>query len=247
MDRARRLIPSLALDPLGRPVDPSRAAAGDPVALPGAAGALVEAGARELFLNADDVPQAPLVDLCRSLSVSISIPFTVAHDLTDPDLFERLLEAGAQRVAICRTALNDPGLISELARRAAPGSLTVIIASGRGADGWRVLAGVGGGATEWDAVTWARVTEAQGAGELIVQPPPLGGSDVHDLNLLASLRRSVALPVLAGVEAKTPEQLFDVLMIGNADGVLIGDSSALSGSALRDLREFLSAHGLTAE
>lgn len=245
--RARRLILSLVLDSQGRLLESSQAVTGERAGLLGATRSLVETGVRELFLSADQVAHGRLVDLCRTLSESISVPFTVAHDLTDPDLFERLLDAGAQRVAICRAALNDPDLISRLAERAAPGSLTVIIASQKERDAWRVLVGAGGSATEWDAVTWARVTEAQGAGELIVQPPSLGVSEDYDLNLLASLRRAVVLPVVAGGEARTPEELFETLMIGDADGVMIGATLVQSRTTLRDLREFLSAHGLTAE
>ena len=62
-----------------------------------------------------------------------------------------------------------------------------------------------------------------------------------DLELLEAVTSAVARPVVAAGEPEAVEDVFDALMIGNADGVLVGPSARLT---VRDIREYIGERGM---
>ena len=99
--------------------------------------------------------------------------------------------------------------------------------------------------TEWDPETWARVVEAQGGGELIVGSAVPGAfGEPLDLELLSAVTSAVGVPVVAKGEGVGVEDLFDALMIGGAEGVLVGDALHSARYSVRDIKKYLSQHGL---
>lgn len=157
----------------------------------------------------------------------------------------QLLEAGAARVAIQAAALRDPDLIARLTRAFGSEALAVAITAGGEHEDWRVLVSDRGDASEWDAVTWARVAEAQGAGELIVESRGGGRhGGPFDLELLGAVSAAVNRPVVASGDAREIEDLFDALMIGNADAVVVGSLVRPGRLTIRDVKVFLADRGL---
>jgi len=159
---------------------------------------------------------------------------------SEPEVGE-LLAAGAARLAVQSAALNDPNLISSLSRSFGSESIAVAIAVQREGEGWRVHETLGGAVTEWDPVTWAAVVEAQGGGEIIIESSGGREGEPFDLELLEAVTSAVARPVVAAGEPEAVEDVFDALMIGNADGVLVGPSARLT---VRDIKAYLGERGL---
>ncbi len=88
--------------------------------------------------------------------------------------------------------------------------------------------------------------EAQSGGAIIVESPGGGPhGEPYDLELLRSVSANVARPVMAAGDADSVEDLFDALMIGDADAVLV-NSLAHSGKAtVKEIKDFLSEHGIS--
>ncbi len=221
----------------GRFADPA-----DPVEV---AQAYAEAGADELLFAVHGWRAENLEPIAERLARSVSIPVTLETDLVSVAEIRRTLEAGAARTVVQRSALRDPDFISELAGAIGSQALSVAVEVQREESHWRVLSGPGGEPTEWDAVNWARVVEAQGGGELIIASAQSGvEGQPFDLELLDTVSSSVRIPVIAlGVEVEV-EDLFDALMIGNADGVLVGSLLHSGAQTIRNVKEYLSEHGL---
>jgi cyclase len=157
----------------------------------------------------------------------------------------QLFEAGAARVAVQAAALRDPSLIASLTRTFGSEALAVAITAGGEHEDWRVFVSRHGEASEWDAVTWARVAEAQGAGELIVESRSGGRhGGPFDLELLAAVSAAVARPVVASGDPREIEDLFDALMIGNANAVVVGSLVRSGRPTVREVKVFLAEHGL---
>ena len=208
--------------------------------------ALAAVGASELLIDLGTIPLGDVRSLLERAatifpgSLTCQVEPRVSAEVGD------LLAVGARRVAVQRVALEDPNFISAAARRFGSDALAVAISAREENDVWRVYEGAVGPATEWDAVTWARVAEAQGAAELIVQP--LGDSSTaepYGLNMLAKLTRSVARPVVARVDARSAEDVLDALLIGDADAVLLGPTLLSGRDALRKIRVYLEDHGVS--
>ncbi len=209
-----------------------------------AAAALVAASADELHISCPAEAPPQLLDLVARTSRSLSIPLLVSAEPASLDEIAKLLDAGATRVAFSTAALGDPNFIQASASRFGSASVAVAVEVEPEHGYWRVVAGAERRPTEWDALNWARVIEAQGAGELLLRSPS-AVAEPYDLELIRAVTAAVAIPVVAIGEARGAEDLFDALMTGDADGALIGLSLVSERSAIRDVKRYLAEHGLS--
>ncbi len=199
----------------------------------------------ELFLAGHDVPRDLLLELTGRISASVSIPLSLAVEFPSVEAVRTFLDAGAVRVAVGVPALRDPNFITGLAREHGSDAVAVWVDCLRVDDGWRVVSGPTGEPTEWDAVTWSRVVEAQGGGQLVIASVNEGHDGSFDLELLKAVTSAVGIPVLAVGEPPALEDVFDVLMIGDADGVLLGSLLHSGQHTLESIRAYLTEHGLS--
>ncbi len=199
-------------------------------------------GADALMLAASTSRSEPLVVLTRRLARSTRLPISVKSVSSSIDALRRLLDAGAVQVVLVEAALDDPDLIATAASEYGSAAVAFEVGAVRDAEAWRVIHS-DSRHTEWEAVTWAQVVEAQGAGELILRSGAGGDGGPFDLELFAAVTSAVRMPVIARGHAKGPEDVFDVLMIGGAAGVVLENTSVRINIAA--LRSYLSQHGLT--
>ena len=68
--------------------------------------------------------------------------------------------------------------------------------------------------------------------------------EAFDLDLLVAVGAAVARPVVALGEAREIEDLFDALMIGNADAVVVGRLVGSGRCTVREVKVWLAEHGL---
>lgn len=201
------------------------------------------AAADELFVRAGgrELPLPVLAEMAAAEPLAISM----APRSPTADAIAELLKVGASRAVVENAALEDPDLIARLARAHGSESITVFIHA-RAEDGrWRVLKGAGGPETEWDAVDWARVVEAQGGGEVVLEAELDSQTDTsYDVDLLGSVAGALHIPMLAGGTPEALEDLFDALMIGDADGVLVGSLFHSGQVSPRAAKDYLQEHGL---
>jgi cyclase len=228
------LLESIELQPPGPLADPLDAAV-----------AYAEAGADEIAFIASEAPLETLVALARRVAPRLHVPFWIKADLLDRSEVGAVLDAGAARVAVETPALRDPDYITALTRAFGSEAVAIVVTALREGDAWRVLEMREGAPTEWDAIAWARVAETQGAGELVVESVSGGRyEEPFDLELLAAVKSAVAVPVVAAGEAEAVEDLFDALMIGGADAVLVGSLLHSGKGTVPDVKAFLAEHGL---
>lgn len=220
----------------------SLARAHDPAA---AAAAYAEAGADGIVFETRDAPLELLCGLARQVACALTIPIAIWTDLTTAAEIGALLGAGAQQVVIQKAALDDPDLIASLAREFGSDTIVVAVSAAGPEAGWRVYDAVGGAAREWDAVTWAQVIEAQNGGAILLNSPAGGPQgEPYDLELLRSVSSAVARPVLAAGDAGAVEDLFDALMIGDVDAVLVTSLLHSGRARVSEIKDYLSEHGL---
>jgi cyclase len=168
---------------------------GDPVDL---GAAYSDAGADELVfldIHATTGDRPTFVELVRRVADRLAIPFTVGGGVRSADDGERLLQAGADKVAVNSAALARPPLIGELADRL--GSQAVVVAID--AEGGRVRSHAGTVAAGRDATEWAREAEELGAGEILLTSIDADGTrEGYDLELTLSVASAVSLIASGG-------------------------------------------------
>lgn len=199
--------------------------AGDPVEL---AQAYQEQGADELVLldvSATPEGRANAAETVAAVRAALALPLTVGGGVRVADDAARLLDAGADKVAVNTAAVARPALLEELAARFGAQCTVLAIDAARSkskptaraenAESWEVVTHSGKQRPGRDAVEWAREAERRGAGEVLLTSWDRDGTrSGYDLNLLREVCSAVSLPVIASGGADTPQHMADALEAG---------------------------------
>jgi len=161
------------------------------------------------------------VETVKAVRARLGIPLTVGGGVGEPDDARRLLDAGADKVAINTAAVDDPARLDRLAARFGRQCVVVAIDAARRPDGgWEVVTHAGKKRTGLDAVAWAREATGRGAGEVLLTSFDQDGTrQGYDLALLSAVSAAVPVPVIASGGAATVAHLKEALDAG-ADAVL---------------------------
>jgi cyclase len=242
--QAKRIIPCLDVDD-GRVVKGIKFKeiqdAGDPVEL---ARRYNDDGADELtFLDigASYKSRATLLDVVRKVAAEVFIPLCVGGGIRTIDDMRDAMNAGADKVSVCTSALQRPELLREMAN--AYGSQCVVLsidAQRVGGEGGGALHAPGGKGLRWnafshggrtdtgvDAIEWALRAVELGAGEILLNSIDADGTGGgYDLELTRRILNAVPVPVIASGGAGTLDQIARVLL--STASPEMGDSVAHS-------------------
>ena len=208
---ATRVIPCLDVD-FGRVVKGIKFRdirdAGDPVEL---AREYNRQGADEitfLDIGASARSRDTMVDVVERVSVVVFVPLTVGGGIRSVDDMRRILNAGADKVAVCTAALRHPDLLKEGANLFGSQCIVLSVDAQRAGDSWHAYARGGREDTGRDVLEWVREAEALGAGEILLNSIDRDGTrEGYDLELVRRVCESVSIPVIASGGAGTPEQV----------------------------------------
>jgi cyclase len=191
--------------------------AGDPVEL---ARRYNDDGADELtFLDigASYKSRATLLDVVRKVAAEVFIPLCVGGGIRAVDDMRDAMNSGADKVAVCTSALNRPELLREMAN--AYGSQCVVLSidakrvEGSSALRWNAYSHGGRTDTGIDAVEWAVRAVELGAGEILLNSIDADGTGGgYDLELTRRILNAVPVPVIASGGAGTLDQIAEVLL-----------------------------------
>lgn len=197
--------------------------AGDPVEL---AKVYDAEGADELTfldISASHEGRATTMEIVSATAEQVFIPLTVGGGVGSVEDVDRLLRAGADKVAVNTAAIRRPELISEVADRFGNQVLVLSVDARRAAgtdSGFEVTTHGGRTSAGIDAVEWAARAAELGAGEILLNAMDADGTeDGFDLELLRAVRREVAIPVIASGGAGAAEH-FPPAVEAGADAVL---------------------------
>ncbi len=214
--------------------------AGDPVEL---ARCYEEEGADELVLldiTASVEKRQTFIDVVEQIAKNLSIPFTVGGGIRTLDDIRRLMNAGADKIAINTAALNRPELIAEAAQAFGSQALVVAIDVKRGTQGWEVFSHGGRTPTGKDAIAWAKRVQELGAGEILATSIDRDGTKQgYDLQLIQALNQVLEIPIIASGGVGCWEDIRDVFAIGQADAALAASLFHFDGCCISKLKEQL--------
>jgi cyclase len=249
---AVRVIPCLDVD-AGRVVKGVRFVdlrdAGDPVEM---ARVYDAEGADELtFLDitASSGDRETTYDVVRRTAESVFIPLTVGGGVRSVQDVDRLLRAGADKVAVNTAAVARPELIAEIADRFGNQVLVLSLDARRTQDGatdsgFEITTHGGRLGTGRDAVAWVAQAAELGAGEVLVNSMDADGTQAgFDTELIRAVRREVRIPVIASGGAGAPEH-FPPAVEAGADAVLAASVFHFGQLRIVDVKAALAAAGV---
>ncbi len=248
MGLARRIIPCLDVD-RGRVVKGVRFVdirdAGDPVEI---ARRYDQEGADELaFLDitASHEGRVTMLQVVEQVAGCVFIPLTVGGGIRSLEDIRRLLNAGADKVAINTAAVSNPSLVREAASRFGSQCIVVAIDAKRVGDRWEVFTHGGRKPTGLDAVEWAEKAEALGAGEILLTSMDRDGTrEGFDLVLTRKVSERVGIPVIASGGVGSLHHLAEGILEGWADAVLAASIFHFGEYSIREAKEYLAACGI---
>ncbi|SHK24158.1 cyclase [Marinobacter antarcticus] len=253
MALAKRIIPCLDVDK-GRVVKGVNFVdirdAGDPVEV---ARRYNEQGADEitfLDITASHESRDTTYETVERMAAEVFIPLTVGGGVRTVDDIRKLLNAGADKVAINTAAVFNPEFVREAAERFGSQCIVVAIdAKQVSAEGeelrWEIFTHGGRKPTGLDAVEWARKMVEMGAGELLLTSMDRDGTKIgFDLGLTRAVSDAVIVPVIASGGVGELQHLADGVTKGGADAVLAASIFHFGEHTIPEAKAFMKAQGI---
>ena len=238
--------------------------AGDPVEC---AKAYSDLNADELVfldITATSDDRKTIVDVIRNVATNVFIPLTVGGGIKTTDDMRELLMAGADKVSINSSAVNNPDLINEAAEIFGNQCIVVAIDAKREVVAsidakqevgavidcpktgssedckplYKVYTHGGRVRTELDVIEWAKEVEKRGAGEILLTSMDKDGTKSgFDIELTKRVCEVVNIPVIASGGAGKMEDFKDILQY--ADAALAASLFHFNEVSIKELKKYL--------
>lgn len=257
MGLAKRIIPCLDVDN-GRVVKGVQFVdirdAGDPVEV---AKRYDEQGADEitfLDITASSDNRETMVHVVEEVAGQVFIPLTVGGGIRTVEDIRRMLNAGADKIAINTAAVFNPEFVREAADKF--GSQCIVVAidakcvsdssQGNGENKrWEIFTHGGRKPTGIDAIEWAKKMVDYGAGEILLTSMDRDGTKIgFDLELTRAVSDAVTVPVIASGGVGELKHLAEGVTEGRADAVLAASIFHFGEHSIEEAKRAMAAAGV---
>jgi len=222
------------------------------------AGDPVELGARYSDTGADELvflditatirSRKTIVELVEKVAENVFIPFTVGGGIQTVEQIDELLRSGAEKVSVNTAAVQNPELLAEAAQRFGNQCVVLAIDARRSKDKkgkWQVCVKAGSEPTDIDVVEWAVKGEKLGAGEILLTSMDADGTKAgYDNKLNKAVTDAVNIPVIASGGAGILEHLYDAIVDGGAEAVLMASITHFGNYTIKQMKEYLKDRGI---
>ena len=240
--------------------------AGDPAEL---ASRYNEEGADELVIldiTASSDARDTMVSVVEDVSDRVFIPLTVGGGIRNIANVRKMLEAGADKVALNTAALSEPSVIDDASSKFGTQCIVVAIDARRirrerslhsdpnykqkdvlidTNSRWEVFTHGGRKPTGIDAIRWAKKVSDLGAGEILLTSMDEDGhEDGYDLELIRMVSESVNVPVIASGGAGNLRHLQEAFDTAKADAVLAASIFHFGTYSIAEAKKYLASKGI---
>ena len=177
-----------------------------------------------LDLDARKFSRPPNIDIIRSASEEIFMPFCVGGGVNSINDFSLLLNNGADKVSINTAAFLNPKLIKDSAEIYGSQCVVVSIDYSRDKNGdYFVYIDGGKIKTSKNPIHWAIESEKNGAGEILLSSIDRDGKGKGiDIDLTKKIVDSVSIPVITSGGCGLSSHFSDAFLKSNVSGISAG-------------------------
>jgi len=203
-----------------------------------------------LDITATSDDRDTIIHVVEQVAEQVFIPLTVGGGVRSVDDVRRLLNAGADKVAINSAAIFNPEFVKEAADKVGSQCIVVAIDAKRvsadgEADKWEIFTHGGRKETGIDAVEWAIKMVAYGAGEILLTSMDRDGTKIgFDLDLTRAITDAVNVPVIASGGVGNLDHLSEGVTKGHADAVLAASIFHFAEYTVGEAKQHMADHGI---
>jgi cyclase len=185
-----------------------------------------EQGADELIFQdtvASLYQRNNLTEIVSRTAENIFIPLTVGGGLRNLEDINRVLRAGADKVAVNTAAIGNPDFINEATRTFGSSTIVLAVEAIRQTDGtYLAYTDNGREYTGVEVLSWVMEAEERGAGEILLTSIDREGTGTgFDLELIRMVSEVVTIPLIAHGGAASASHVKDAVSQAGADAVSI--------------------------
>jgi cyclase len=210
-----------------------------------------QAGADELVfldITATIENRKTLLDAVKRTVERITVPLTVGGGIRNCRAIEELIDLGASKVSINTAAVHNPDFIEEAANEFGCEKIIIAIDTCENSQlpsGFEVIINGGTTGTGMDVVEWAQRAEELGAGAILPTSMDADGTQTgYDIPMTKAISDAVSVPVIASGGAGKLEHLYQVIVEGGADAVLVASIAHFGTYTIRQMKEYLAEQGI---
>ena len=219
--------------------------AGDPVEMGKAYSEQMADELVYLDITASAEGRKTFTEMVRKVAAELSIPFTVGGGVSALSDVERLLEAGADKVAVYSAALRNPSLIDDIVKHFGSQICVLAIDAKYENNKWQCYLNGGRVPTERELFEWAKEGYERGAGEILFTSMNHDGTKTGFANdALSTLNNIVGIPIIASGGAGDKESFRDAFSKGHADAALAASVFHYGEIKIPELKEYLHGEGI---
>lgn len=221
--------------------------AGDPIEL---AKKYSDDGADELVfldITATNEGRKTTAQMVEKVAKQVFIPFTVGGGISSIEDMQRLLKAGADKVAINSAAVKNPELIKQSSDYFGSQCVVVAIDAKYVGDDYYVFINAGKKNTGIKLLNWAKKAEELGAGEILLTSMDADGTqNGFDLGMTKLVVLNVNIPVIASGGAGADVSHFvEVFNAAHADAALAASIFHYDTLPIKNLKQSLNQNNIS--
>tara|TARA_S200000501_G_scaffold65583_1_gene56722 strand:+ start:267 stop:1019 length:753 start_codon:yes stop_codon:yes gene_type:complete len=219
--------------------------AGDPIEL---SHRYIESGADELVyldITATVNQENIFYDLIKKIAQAVDIPFTVGGGIKTIQDVSKIISSGADKISLNSRALEDPNLISEIAKRFGSQCLVLAVDTKEVQGSWIVYKNGGRVPTRYNAKEWIKIAQDLGAGEILLTSMNNDGTrEGFALDIIQEISETINIPLIASGGAGTIGHFIDLFKNTKATGALAASIFHYQDISIKELKRKLLKKGI---
>lgn len=198
-----------------------------------------------LDISASLESRKTMLDVVSKTAKGLTIPLCVGGGIKNADDMELVLDAGASKVSMNSSAISDPNVISDCAKRFGGQCVIVAIDAKRKGDRWEVYTHGGTRGTGMDVIEWSIKVAGLGAGEILLTSMDVDGERTgYDIPLTAAVSAAVPVPVTASGGCGSIEHIYEVFTRTDAAAALAASVFHYKKFTVSEVKEYLEDKGV---
>lgn len=150
-------------------------------------------------IDASVQKKEPNFEMIKNLAIECRMPFCYGGGVRSVEHAKRIISLGAEKVAISSVAIENPTIISDMAKAVGSQSVIVVLdVKKKLLGGYEIYTNNGKKGTGLNPIDFSKKIETLGAGEIVINSIDNDGvMKGYDFSLIDKIREVVSLPITA--------------------------------------------------